>query len=90
MIGKRAEPDGHICDIEHAEELLETSLRMYPGHDFRVGMRSAMMDAAHLCDRIAGEILASRRKSRMRDAEVAAVRRCADAIDKMRTLVDVP
>jgi hypothetical protein len=77
-------------DSGHAWYVLETSLAMYPDHDFRVGMRSAMMDAAHLCDRIALEIRSGRRKSRARDAEIAIARRCADAIELMRTLVTVP
>ena len=69
-------------DTNHAIATAKDSLIKYPERDARIGMRIGMTDAVHLCDRIASEIKASRRKSRARDAEVSAVRRCADAILK--------
>lgn len=71
-------------------EPLATSLRMYPEPDKRVGMRSAFSDAAAECDRIAEEIIAAGRKSKLREAEAAVAKRCADAIDRLRSMVEVP
>lgn len=76
-----------MSDIDIAAQTVETSLRMYPDHEIRVGMRSGMMDAAHLCDAIAKEILGSGRKSRERTALVAVATRCGNAIEEMRKMV---
>lgn len=76
-----------VNDLDLCRETVAGSLKMYTERDIRVGMRSGMMDAAHLCDAIAEEILGSRRKSRERDALCAAVKRCGDAIENMRNLV---
>lgn len=76
-----------VSDTDLAGETVATSLKMYPHHDIRVGMRSGMMDAAHLCDAIHKEVLGSRRKSKQRDALCAIVKRCGDAIENMRKLV---
>ncbi len=76
-------------DIDLARETIATSLKMYAAKDIRVGMRSGLMDAVHLCDAIHKEILGSRRKSRERDALCAVAKRCGDAIENMRRLVEV-
>lgn len=78
-----------MTDAALAAKTIETSLRMYPDHDVRVGMRSGTMDAAHLCDAIAKEILGSGRKSRQRLAFALVATRCGDAIHEMRDLVTV-
>ena len=80
-----AKPD----DWKLAARPLATSLRLYPERPFRVGMRSAMMDAATLCDLIAEQIEASGRTSKDRRAAAAVAKRCGDAIMAMRDQVSV-
>lgn len=77
-------------DWQLADACVVRSLELYPDRQRRVGMRSGMMDAAHLCDLIAKEIETSRRRSKERDALVALAKRCGDAIEYMRRTVEVP
>lgn len=77
-------------DWQLADAPLSTSLRMYPERNYRVGMRSGMMDAATLCDLIAEHIgLTGGKNRRTRDA-MAVAKRCGDAISAMRDKVSVP
>lgn len=77
-------------DWQLADACVVRSLDMYPHHEQRVGMRSGMMDAAHLCDAIAKEIGRGGRRSKHRDALIAVAKRCGDAIEVMRQRVEVP
>jgi len=77
-------------DTTLAATTITASLEMYTTRDHRVGMRSALMDAAHLCDAIAADISKTGRKSMRRDQLVAVAKRCGDAIEAMRELVEVP
>lgn len=76
-------------DWQLADACLARSLVMYEGRDLRIGMRSGMMDAAHLCDLIGKEIEGAGRKSRLRSMMVAVAKRCGDAIEEMRNQVGV-
>lgn len=89
MSGKQTSTTPNPDDWQLAAAPLATSLRMYVHPEERVGMRSGMMDAAHLCDLIAKEILMSGRKSRMREAMAAVATRCGNAIESMRKEVKV-
>jgi hypothetical protein len=77
-------------DWRLADACLAISLAMYEGRDLRVGMRSGMMDAAHLCDLIAEDIRKAGRDSKLRTAMIAVAERCGDAIEAMRKQVGVP
>lgn len=77
-------------DWQLADACVVRSLGMYQQPEHRVGMRSGMMDAAHLCDLIAKQIEYGGRKSKERDAMVALAKRCGDAIEYMRKTVEVP
>lgn len=76
-------------DWQLAARPLATSLRIYPERTYRIGMRSALMDAATLCDLIAEQITLSGRSSKDRRASAAVAKRCGDAIMAMREKVDV-
>lgn len=71
-------------------EPLATSLRLYPERDKRVGMRSAMNDAAAACDLIAESIRRGGRPSKRRAEMVAVAERCAATIAGLRDMVGVP
>jgi ribosomal protein L7/L12 len=78
------------ADWEFADACVARSLDMYKDPELRVGMRSGMMDAAHLCEMIAADIKKQRRPSKERSALIALATRCADAIEYMRRTVEVP
>ena len=77
-------------DWQLADACVAQSLDLYRDRARRVGMRSGMMDAAHLCDQIGNEIERGGRRSKQRDALVALAKRCADAIEYMRRTIEVP
>lgn len=84
-------PDDQTAgDWQLADACLACSLELYPDRERRVGMRSGMMDAAHLCDLIAKDIWLGKRRSRKRDAMMAVAKRCGDAIEAMRARVEIP
>lgn len=69
---------------------LEASLRLYQTAEHRIGMRSALADAAGICDQMANEITAKRRTTLMQREIAAALRAAGDAIWKAREAVEIP
>lgn len=81
---------GLADDWQLAAAPLATLLRMYETRDYRVGMRSGMMDAAALCDLIAEDIRTKGGKNKATREAMAVAKRCGDAIAAMRDEVAVP
>ncbi len=77
------------------EKIIECALRLYPGRDHRVGMRSAFMDAACICTRIAQRIEAAnpgRGKgsvSQVGQAIADAVRRAGDELEAVCDRIEI-
>lgn len=77
------------------EEIIARMLRLYPGRDHRVGMRSAFMDAACICTHIAQRIEAAnpgRGKgsvSQVGQAIADAVRRAGDELEAVCDRIEV-
>lgn len=70
---------------KHLKFMEDVAARTAPAGDSRYGMISAYGDAAHLCDAIASDILASGRPSKAREQAADAAKRCADQLWAFRS-----
>lgn len=77
------------------DDIVDRMLRLYPGRDHRVGMRSAFMDAACICTALAHRIEAAnpgRGKgsvSQVGQAIACAVRKAGDEMMAVRDRIEI-
>lgn len=72
-------------------KFVAASLRLYQTAEHRVGLRSGLSDAAHICDALAKEIAPEGKRASLMKREIAeALKAAGDTIWRARAAVDVP